>query len=369
MSVRSKMIEAFRGGVSLLLLCCAASCSGPTDSTDGVNNDKTTVAVSDLIPERSYIIFDTDFGTSGGDIDDLGALAVLHALASESDCEVLAIALDHNHNQEAIPALEAVNTFYGRENLPLGYLDGQLTAGEYNFADYLAENFTHRVDSSVVLPATELYRKLLADQADRSVTIAVTGKLRNIANLLQTKGDRYSPLSGRQLVAQKVDTLFVMGGRYPESVERAESNFYNAENCAARQAIDSFPRPIVFNGFEVGSKNFRYATGNQLNRLADANPVKMGYQYWFQHPPDWASASKSDTITDWNIWDQITIHTAIKGNGRWFTLFSEGHNEVQCDGHNRWQPSPDSEHSYLIEEMDASAFSDEVIEPLMVAKP
>ena len=291
---------------------------------------------------------------------------MLHTLANRNECTILATVLDHHHNREAIAALDVVNTFYGREDIPLGYLDGELTSGEYNFADHLAASFAHRLDSSTVLPATELYRKLLARQADHSVTIVVTGKLRNMAHLLRSKADAYSTLSGRELVAQKVDTLFVMGGRYPESTERAESNFYNAENCAARQAIDSFPRPIVFNGFEVGSQSFGYATGHTLNRLANTNPIKAGYRYWFHTPPDWAKQSASDTITDWSIWDQIAVHTAVRGSGPWFKKVSEGYNQVQCDGQNRWRPSPDKDQSYLVQAMDATVFSNQVIEPLMV---
>ncbi len=345
-----------------ILLCCSGACQQQAGPSGGSAPSERT----EKARETPQLIFDTDFGTSGGDIDDLGALAVLHALANQQECTILATVLDHNHNREALAALSAVNTFYGRADIPLGYLDGQLTDGDYNFADYLAENFAHRLDFDAALPATKLYRKLLARQPDHSVTIAVTGKLRNMVHLLLSEADAYSPMNGRELVAQKVDTLFVMGGRYPQSTDRAASNFHHAGDCVARQAIDSFPRPIVFNGFEVGSQSFGYATGHRLNQLADTNPIKAGYRYWFQNPPDWAQPSRSDTITDWSIWDQIAIHTAVRGSAPWFTTVSEGYNQVQCDGHNRWLPSPDKDQSYLVKEMDAATFSNQVIEPLMM---
>jgi hypothetical protein len=55
------------------------------------------------------IIFDTDFG---GDADDLGALAMLHNLHNKGECELLGIA-SWSTEQYVIPAMDAVNRFYG----------------------------------------------------------------------------------------------------------------------------------------------------------------------------------------------------------------------------------------------------------------
>ncbi len=62
------------------------------------------------------IIFDTDIGT---DVDDAGALAILHILADRGEAEVLA-AMSANQNRWCAPAIDVVNTYYGRKDMPIG---------------------------------------------------------------------------------------------------------------------------------------------------------------------------------------------------------------------------------------------------------
>ena len=67
------------------------------------------------------VIFDTDVG---GDVDDAGALAVLHALADRGEREILAMGVVIGH-EAAVPYVHAVNTWYGRPNLPIGTIKGK----------------------------------------------------------------------------------------------------------------------------------------------------------------------------------------------------------------------------------------------------
>ena len=50
-------------------------------------------------------------------------LAVLHALADRGEAEILAT-LVSSKNEFSGPCLEAINTWYGRPNLPIGYQRG-----------------------------------------------------------------------------------------------------------------------------------------------------------------------------------------------------------------------------------------------------
>ena len=65
---------------------------------------------------------------------------------------------------------------------------------------------------SQVPDAVTLYRTALAKAEDRSVAVSSIGFVTNIAALLVSPADDISPLSGRDLVAQKVKTIVWMGG-------------------------------------------------------------------------------------------------------------------------------------------------------------
>ena len=69
--------------------------------------------------KKMPVIFDTDIG---GDWDDMGALAVLHSLAGSGEAEILATMVSGGgHTATWGPAcLDAVNTFYGRPDIPIG---------------------------------------------------------------------------------------------------------------------------------------------------------------------------------------------------------------------------------------------------------
>src|SRR5438045_7656442 len=63
------------------------------------------------------IIFDTDIGN---DVDDVLALSMLHAFQSRADCELLAVTIT-KPDELAGPFVDAINTFYGRRRLPIGF--------------------------------------------------------------------------------------------------------------------------------------------------------------------------------------------------------------------------------------------------------
>jgi hypothetical protein len=71
------------------------------------------------------VIFDTDIG---GDIDDAGAMAVLHTLMRRDDIQLLAIGVVNGH-VNTVPYVDAINTFFGHPDLPIGTLKG---AGPYD---------------------------------------------------------------------------------------------------------------------------------------------------------------------------------------------------------------------------------------------
>lgn len=79
-----------------------------------------------------------------------------------------------------------------------------------------------------------------------------TGFVTTLANLLNSKADDYSNLSGVELVKAKVKTLYVMGGTFGKSVE-PDYNFTQAIDFS----LDFFKLwpaevPRIFSPGEVG---------------------------------------------------------------------------------------------------------------------
>ena len=62
------------------------------------------------------IILDTDIGP---DYDDVGAIAVLHALADRGEAKPLAV-ISSNKNELTVPCIDVLNTFFGRPELLTG---------------------------------------------------------------------------------------------------------------------------------------------------------------------------------------------------------------------------------------------------------
>ena len=66
--------------------------------------------------EPVKVIFDTDMLT---DFDDVGALACLHALADAGEAEILAT-VSSTRGNASVGAVQVINSYYGRGNLPVG---------------------------------------------------------------------------------------------------------------------------------------------------------------------------------------------------------------------------------------------------------
>ena len=65
--------------------------------------------------EPVKVIFDTDMLT---DFDDVGALACLHALADAGEAEILAT-VSSTRGNASVGAVQVINSYYGRGNLPV----------------------------------------------------------------------------------------------------------------------------------------------------------------------------------------------------------------------------------------------------------
>ena len=68
------------------------------------------------------IIFDTDMSI---DVDDVGALCALHALADRGEANLLA-AVHNSASPRGVGALAVLNSWYGRGDIPVGFYGGRV---------------------------------------------------------------------------------------------------------------------------------------------------------------------------------------------------------------------------------------------------
>ena len=157
-----------------------------------------------------------------------------------------------------------INHYYGRDDIALGAFKGtfgQNIKGVY--IDDLVDNFDSPVKHyDEVEDALTVLRSSLAAAEDSSVAVVSLGFMTNIASLLSSPPDQISPLTGRQLVEQKVSSVFIMGGVYPATDIFSEFNFNCGEfllgdlaECegSAKVAVENMPANVkmVFSGFEA----------------------------------------------------------------------------------------------------------------------
>jgi inosine-uridine nucleoside N-ribohydrolase len=281
------------------------------------------------------IIFDSDLGP---DYDDVGALAFLHAMADSGKAEILATVASNKHELVA-PSIEVINTYFGRPAIPLGApkTEGVNTGSNQHWADSIVAKYPHTVNStSETEDAVAVYRKILAGQADKSVTIVTVGFLTNLANLLKSQPDNFSPLNGKELVDQKVKQFVAMAGKFPEG---REFNVY-MDSTASEYVIKNWPGEIIFTGFEIG---WEIRTGLRLIKSDIINsPVKDVFRISIP-------MSEEDKFGRMS-WDETAVLIGVYGTEGFFDTV-RGKIIVNPDGTNKWQDDPDGNHIYVKQKM------------------
>ncbi len=281
------------------------------------------------IQAQEKVIFDTDIGP---DWDDVGAAATLHALADRGEAEILAMMVSSGGHSATWgpPCLDAFNTYYGRPDILIGVAaDGPEFGSSYN--QQIAEEFPQDLGVSGAWDAVELYRKILSEQEDSSVVIITVGFITNINDLLNSDSDGYSDLNGLELVQKKVKRWVCMGGGYPSS--GGEFNF-NQDAAATVYAVENWPNPIFFSGFEIGVS---ILTGAKLAETPESNPIRRAYEL----AGGYVGSTRSS-------WDQTAVLAAIRDPLLYWDLESTGYCHVFENGSNEWRSSPDKDHNYLI---------------------
>jgi len=303
------------------------------------------------------VIFDTDMLT---DFDDVGALACLHALADAGECEILAT-LSCTRGNASVAAVEVINAYYGRADLPvgcakeIGVLGGYTGAktkidpkapltdrtgddgGHYKYRK-LAQDYASWVkhlDSDDAPDANLVYRKVLAAAPDKSVVICSVGFLTNLRRLLETKADDISPLDGRALVERKVLRWVAMACNYPYGGEY--NSRFDAES--SKIVLENWPTPVVFSDYQLG---YDIYAGRAVAEMPGArNPVK---DVFAGNIPSRAEVAADPAkwmrccfgMGGRSSWDETAVLVAVRGPDRYFNLHRGRYRMIGEKGDNEW---------------------------------
>ncbi len=259
-------------------------------------------------PGPVRLIVDTDFGQWW---DDVAALAVVHTAAGTGRVQILGVMSDVDNPWNAA-GLDALNTWYGRPDIPIGVPSGAARVDQ-TYSRLLAEGYPH---AGRPVDAVALYRRLLRSQPDHSVTILSIGALTNLAQLARTDA---------ALIARKVARTVIMGGEYP-TASAPEWNF-GLDLPATRQVVKAWATPTVYDGFEIGA---RVLVGNHVCATHPAgSPVRAVFDLLYG-----CGTSQTD-----GTWDPTAAYYAVAGTAGAYALAGAGgHNTVAADGTNAWVP-------------------------------
>jgi pyrimidine-specific ribonucleoside hydrolase len=313
------------------------------------------VSVATVAQQRSEpiaVIFDSDMGP---DYDDVGAIALLHAFADSGYAKILATVASTKY--EGVAAVfDVFNTYFKRPDLLIGVpKDRALELKDWqHWTDTVIQNYPHSIKSNAEVPdAISVYRKVLASQPDKSVTIITVGFLTNLAGLLQSPPDQYSKLGGLHLINQKVRQLVCMAGRFPEG---SEFNL-DRDPVASNVVFANWPTAVLFSGFEIGA---RIKTGLPLinNKSIVNSPVKDVFRIAIPKDPKDSMGRSS--------WDETAVLVGIKGYQPWYKLRA-GKIVMNKDGSNRWSDDPPVHHHLV--EVQPPAVVEQLINKLIMHQP
>ena len=266
--------------------------------------------------EPIKIIFDTDMGN---DVDDVVALDMFYKYMDEGKVNLLGI-ISSKREGGSVKFIDAMNTLYGYPNIPVGIVKTYPEEGyvcedtRLNYADYTvaAHNYKHTIaDWDAVEDGYKLIRKLLAAQPDKSVTFVTVGFSTNMARLLASKGDEYSLLDGKSLMAQKAEKVVIMAGNFHE--KKKEYNVYK-DHFAAVRFFAECPVPMYFTDVVLGKSTlYPYQTVERAFNYTENHPLVVAFNYYAKMPYNRP------------LWDPTAVLFAVEGHKGYASLSKSGY--------------------------------------------
>ena len=327
--------------ILLLLILAQAGCTPHKQQQNPVYSitafvDRQQEGMASQPYER--VIFDTDVG---GDVDDAGALAVLHALADRGEIALLAMGVVIGH-EAAVPFVHAVNTWYGRPELPIGTIKSGAPYARDEYMVPIVAAYPHSLTRETAPDVVKLYRQVLASQPDRSVTLIVVGPATNIHNLLKSGPDEHSPLTGVELMRRKIK-FYGAGGNGNSGLPKGKCGFnYYMDLNAASGELELLPSdfPTVY----AGGSGPKLKIGSALSQARPDHIIRKSYEAYYK-----------GTAKDRETWDQLRVLYGSRPSSRslWNT-YPAGTISVGQDSIITWTEKPDQNRAYAyVKDMEA----------------
>ena len=247
------------------------------------------------------IIFGTDWGE---DCDDCVAARVLTRSHKAGKINLIGAGINTRTPYSA-PSLYA---FLEKENhiIPVGVDKNCPKSDWQNRYQPRLASYTDKKDEDFP-DAVRLYRQLIAN-ADGKVEIVEVGFLQVLAGALMSGPDDISPKTGMELFSEKVDKVWIMGGKYVNQGDREFNFSYTPFACeASSYVLANCPVPMTMLGWEIGAELY---TGGDLSKD----------DYLYEALCDWGCPEGRES------WDPMTALMAVIGDEN-----EAGYDTVRCD--------------------------------------
>lgn len=286
-------------------------------------------------PQR--VIVETDMGN---DIDDALALDLLYKAADTGKVEILGIS-NHKKSEYASTYIDILNTWYGYPAIPIA--KSSACIGNNEAPDYteavckMTDNngkplFHGTKKASDIEESVSFYRRILSKQPNRSVVIISLGFATNLDLLLKSNPDKYSKLTGKELVARKVKFVSMMAGSFGTKA-RAEFNVVN-DIPAMQNFFSEWPTKVVLNPFEIGKTIVYPAKSIEDDfKWTTHHPVVEGYTHYHKMPYNRPT------------WDILSVLYLL--HPEMLTIEEKGFIHIDKNGFTIFEPSSSGKHYIL----------------------
>ena len=296
------------------------------------------------------VVFSTAMGSG---VDDVLALAILHALEGRNEARVAAVAVSRP-NLHAAAMCDVIRTFFLSANtgpfagflrgLPIGLTgEGKLRDDPPMLTATLAKHKTniHKLTDTAEVPP--LIRNALTAQYDQNALVVATGPLTDLARTLELH-------DVKPIIQQKVRLLAVSTG--PRALTTG------ADVAAARKVFAEWPTPIVAAGAELGDALlFPGASIEKDFAWSPSHPVVDAYRAYQPMPYD----APSYAI--------VPVLQAVREKEAYFKLSEPGTISVADDGRATFAAAADGRHRTLMLEAEQKERILKAYVELAAAKP